>query len=465
MFKAIVNTFGNCFKIPELKSRILFTILVLGVCRLVALIPIPGLDGAALADFFQRNSQAGGGLVGMYSLFTGGAMERCAIGSLGIMPYISATIIIQLLSAVIPQLSKLIREEGGRVKIVQYGRYLTVLLCLGQGFVMALGWENPDKLFGADFPGSLVLTDNLWWYRLQTVLILTSGTLLLMWLGEQITDRGIGNGVSLVITIGIISRLPQAATGAWLMFFPPGKVQSDFHPFHAVAMVALMLAVVAAVIAVTQAQRKIPVQYAQRAVGRKVYAGGTSFMPLRVNYAGVMPIIFAQAILMFPAKIFETLAGVAMKSMPGFAGLCRSSAIALQNGSLTYIVLEASMILFFSYFWVATQFNELQIADDLKKYGGYIPGIRPGQATSDFLHRAMSRITLAGAIFLAIIAVIPTLLYKWAGVPFAVGQFFGGTSMLITVGVMLDTMRQMESHLLMRHYDGFLKKGRIKGRF
>ncbi len=465
MLKAIVNTFGNCFKIPELKSRILFTILVLAVCRLVALIPIPGLDGAALAEFFQRHDQSGGGLVGMYSLFTGGALEKCAIGSLGIMPYISATIIIQLLSAVIPQLSKLIREEGGRVKIVPYGRYLTVLLCLGQGFVMALGWENPDKIF-SDFTGSLVLTDNIWWYRIQTVLILTSGTLLLMWLGEQITDRGIGNGVSLVITVGIISRIPQATQAAWMMFFPPGgKVVSQFHLFHAVAMIALMLAVVAAVIAVTQAQRKIPVQYAQRAVGRKVYAGGTSFMPLRVNYAGVMPIIFAQAILMFPAKIFETLAGVAMKSMPGFAGLCRSTAIALQNGSLTYILLEATMILFFSYFWVATQFNELQIADDLKKYGGYIPGVRPGQATSDFLHRAMSRITLAGAIFLAIIAVIPTLLYKWVDVPFTVGSFFGGTSMLITVGVMLDTMRQMESHLLMRHYDGFLKKGRIKGRF
>lgn len=466
MFKTILNTFGNCLKIPELKSRIFFTLLVLAVCRLVALIPIPGLDGAALAQFFEQNAQkAGGGLIGMYSLFTGGAMERCAIGSLGIMPYISATIIIQLMSAVIPQLSKLVREEGGRVKIIQYGRYLTVLLCLGQGFVMSLGWENPEKVFGQGFAGNLVLVENVWWYRIQTTLLLTTGTLLLMWLGEQITERGIGNGASLVITIGIVSRFPQAVTSLWLMFFPPKGVQASFNVFHAVALVLLLVAVVAAVVAVTQAQRKVPVQYAQRAVGRKVYAGGTSFMPLRVNYSGVMPIIFAQAILMFPEKIFFTLAKVTEKSMAGFSSVCEAVAVQLGMGSVMYVVLEALMILFFSYFWVATQFNEVQIADDLKKYGGYIPGVRPGQATSDFLHRAMSRITLAGAIFLACIAVIPTVMFRWVGIPFEVGQFFGGTSMLITVGVMLDTTRQMESHLLMRHYDGFLKKGRIKGRF
>ncbi len=467
MFKAIFDTFANCFKIPELKSRILFTCLVLAVCRLIALISLPGLDGAALAQFFEQNAKAAGGLLGMYSLFTGGAMEKCAIGSLGIMPYISATIILQLLGAVIPQLSKMMREENGRTKIVQYGRYLTVVLCLGQGFVMALGWENPEKVFGHSFPGGLVLIDNLWWYRIQTTLLLTTGTLLLMWLGEQITDRGIGNGVSLVITIGILSRLPAAVTEFWVKVFPPKGVQSmnSWNGFHVIALFLLLLGVVAAVVAVTMAQRKIPVQYAQRAVGRKVFAGGTSFMPLRVNYAGVMPIIFAQAILMFPEKIFFTLAGVARQNMPGVANLCESLSMALQPRTISYIALEGLMILFFSYFWVATQFNELQIADDLKKHGGYIPGVRPGQATSDFLHRAMSRITLAGAIFLAVIAVIPTLMMDWADVPFQVGQFFGGTSILITVGVLLDTMRQMESHLLMRHYDGFLKKGRLRGRF
>jgi preprotein translocase subunit SecY len=257
----------------------------------------------------------------------------------------------------------------------------------------------------------------------------------------------------------------MAATSLWMMFFPPRGTQSDWNFFHAVVLLLLMLAIVASVIAVTQAQRKVPVQYAQRAIGRKVYAGGTSFMPLRVNYAGVMPIIFAQAILMFPEKIFFTLMGLTEKSVPGLSKVFRGLYEAVQYGTLTYVSLEGLMILFFSYFWVATQFNEIQIADDLKKYGGYIPGVRPGQATSDFLHRAMSRITLAGAIFLAVIAVIPTLMFKWAHVPFEVGQFFGSTSILITVGVLLDTMRQMESHLLMRNYEGFLKKGRLRGRF
>ena len=460
MFKSIFNTFANCFKIPELKSRIIFTLVVLAICRVAGMIPIPGLDGLALQKYFDENANAeGGGLLGMYSMFTGGALERCAIGALGIMPYISATIIIQLLSAVVPRLSKLAREEGGRPKLIQYGRYLTLLLCLGQGFFMALGWENASSIF-PNFSGDLVTYQNIWWYRIQTVIILTTGTLLLMWLGEQITERGIGNGISLVISIGIVARLPQAGQSLLDMFAPGGSIEEGrFNVFHGVAMLLLLVAVVAGVIAVTQAQRKVAVQYAQRAIGRKVVAGGTSFMPLRVNYAGVMPIIFAQAILMFPQKILE----YAGKSWN--LGFLTTAANALQPGAFFYLALYAAMILFFSYFWVATQFNEIQIADDLKKYGGYIPGVRPGQATSNYLHNAMSRITLAGAVFLTIIAVIPDLLYRFMQVPYQVATFFGGTSILILVGVMLDTMRQMESHLLMRHYDGFLKKGRLKGRF
>jgi preprotein translocase subunit SecY len=463
MFAKIANTFANCFKIPELKSRIIFTLTVLGICRIAAMVPIPGLDGGALSRFFEESArrQGGGGLLGMYSMFTGGALEHCAVGALGIMPYISAVIIVQLLTAVVPRLSKLAREEGGRVKIIQYGRYLTVLLCLGQGFFMAMGWERAGDIFPG-FDGNLVLYDPswIWWYRFQTVIILTTGTLLLMWLGEQITDRGIGNGVSLVICIGILARLPRAGQGVHDMFFPPaGGLESNFNYFHAVAMLLLLVGVVAGIIAVTQAQRKVPVQYAQRAVGRKVVAGGTSFLPLRVNYAGVMPIIFAQAILMFPQKIFQFLGG--RFDLPFLNKL----AIQLQDGALLYLVVYGAMILFFSYFWVATQFNEIQIADDLKKYGGYIPGVRPGQATSSYLHNAMSRITLAGAIFLTVIAVIPIIMYTAMKVPFPVATFFGGTSLLILVGVMLDTMRQMESHLLMRHYDGFLKKGRLRGRF
>lgn len=462
MLANIFNTFANCFRIPELKSRILFTLIVLAICRLTAMIPVPGLDGQALADYFtqlERQAQTTGqGLLGMYSLFTGGALERCAVGSLGIMPYISATIIIQLLTAVWPKLSKLAREEGGRPKIIQYGRYLTVVLCLGQGFVMALGWEHPKEVFPG-FEGTLVLSENFWWYRIQTMLILTTGTMLLMWLGEQITERGIGNGVSLVITIGILARLPAAVQSLHDMFFPAGS-DSRFNVFYAVFLVLLLLGVVAAVIALTQAQRKIPVQYAQRAVGRKVYAGQTSFMPLRVNYAGVMPIIFAQAILMFPERIFQFV-GRSFPSLKVFADMASH----LREGAFVYLLLYGAMILFFSYFWVATQFNELQIADDLKKYGGYIPGVRPGQATSDFLHHAMSRITLAGAIFLTVIAIIPIMLRDALSIPYPIATFFGGTSILITVGVLLDTMRQMESHLLMRHYDGFLKKGRLRGRF
>ncbi|MHC1769574.1 MAG: preprotein translocase subunit SecY [Verrucomicrobiia bacterium] len=459
MFANLFNTFANCFKIPELKSRIFFTLMVLAICRLLAWVPVPGLDAAALrAHFASSAAQTDSNtLVGMYSLFTGGALQRCAVGALGIMPYITATIIVQLLTAVLPGLSKLAREEGGRGKLIQYGRYLTVVLCLGHGTLMTIGWERPGDIFSG-FTGNLVL-DPGWWYRIQTVLLLTTGTLLLMWLGEQITERGIGNGISLIITVGIVADIPLAIQSLYLMFFPPEGVEQRYNLFHGIALFLLLLAVVAGVIAVTQAQRKIPVQYAQRAVGRKVYAGGSSFMPLRVNYAGVMPIIFAQAILMFPSMICLKLGQVS--NVKFFMDIGRD----LSRDSLLYYLVYGGMIMFFSYFWVATQFNELQISDDLKKYGGYIPGVRPGQATSDFLHRAMSRITLAGAVFLTVIAIIPMLLGQLFNINFSVSQFFGGTSMLITVGVLLDTMRQMESHLLMRHYDGFLKKGRLKGRF
>jgi preprotein translocase subunit SecY len=470
MLAAIVNTFRNCFKIPELKSRIFFTLVVLAICRLAAVIRIPGLDGGALAKFFETHAATGASVLGMYSLFTGGALEHCAVGALGIMPYISATIIIQLLTAVVPSWSKLAREEGGRTKIIQYGRYGTVLLALGQGLFMAVNWEHPEKIFGQGI-GQLVLysAGMIWWYRIQTTIILTTGTILLMWFGEQITERGIGNGVSLVITIGILARLPQALVALKDMFHPGGGAQASFNLGHGIALILLLAGVIAGVIAITQAQRKVPVQYAQRAVGRKVYTGGTSFMPLRVNYSGVMPIIFAQAILMFPQKFFQLVHGALVNNHnPGavfLSNVCGRLATLLAERSYFYLLVYALMILFFSYFWVATQFNELQIADDLKKNGGYIPGVRPGQATSEYLHNAMSRITLAGAVFLTVIAVIPLLLYNQLQIPYAVATFFGGTSMLILVGVLLDTMRQMETHLLMRHYDGFLKKGRLKGRF
>lgn len=435
---------------------------------MVALTPIPGLDGQQLLDFFdilekQQDSGAGGGagLLGMYSMFTGGALERCAVGSLGIMPYISATIILQLMTAVVPSLSKLAREEGGRTQIIKYGRYLTVLLCLGQGFVMSIGWENPRNIPGfGQFDGELVADPGVW-YRVRTMLLLTTGTVLLMWLGEQITERGIGNGISLVITVGIIARVPDAIRGLFEMFFPP--VGEGSHPFNGVMLVVLLFTVVGVVIAVTQAMRKIPVQYAQRQVGRKMMQGGSTYFPLRVNYAGVMPIIFAQALLMFPAQIFGTIGrrmgdGNAADFVTGLGD-------ALAYGTFWNLAMQSLMILFFSYFWVATQFNETQISDDLKKAGGYIPGVRPGAATRDFLHHAMSRLTLAGAMFLVTIAVIPTVMMINFDIPFTVAQYFGGTSLLIMVGVMLDTMRQVESHLAQHHYDGFLKGGKkVRGR-
>jgi preprotein translocase subunit SecY len=461
----MIAGFRNCFKIPELRDRIIFTLLVLAVCRLIAWVPIPGLDGVQLQEYFEdlrkQQSEGGIGFLGIYSMFTGGAWERCSIGGLGIMPYISATIILQLMTPIIPRLSRLSREDGGRVKIMQIGRIMTLFLCLGQGYVMSLGWLNPASVLQG-FDGTLAQGGV--WYHLQTMMALTCGTMLLMWMGEQITERGIGNGVSLVITIGIVADLPRALPMVWEMFAPQSLTNADPAMtktlFEGIFLVFLLLAVVAGVVAVTQAQRKIPVQHAQRAVGRKVYAGGSSFMPLRVNYSGVMPLIFAQAILMFPGMVLTQLA-----SIEGWEEIFLTASTWFQPNHPFYYVTYALMIMFFAYFWVATTFNEIEIADNLKKNGGYIPGVRPGKATSDFLHKTMSRITFAGASFLVIIAVIPMLLGQAQNLPYQVSQFFGGTSILIAVGVTLDTMRQMESYLLMRHYDGFLRKGRVRGRF
>jgi preprotein translocase subunit SecY len=292
------------------------------------------------------------------------------------------------------------------------------------------------------------------WFEFMTVLTITSGTVLLMWLGEQITERGIGNGVSIIITVGIVDRIPAAIAGAWAMFFPGPGGESQFNILHAILLLVMMVAVVAGVIAMTQARRKIPVQYAKRMVGRKMLAGGQQFMPLPVNYSGVMPIIFAQAILMFPAQIFSFSQSRVMQRI----------AQTLNEGQVVHLVAYGLMILFFSYFWVAIQFNPLEIADNLKKYGGYVPGIRPGKPTAEHLNAVMTRITLAGSVFLTIIAVIPYVLSHNLRIPYLTASFFGGTSLLITVAVMLDTMRQVESYLIMRHYDGFLRKGRLHGR-
>lgn len=443
----MLSAFVNSFKIQELRQRILFTLGVIFLCRLVSDIPIAGVDFSMISSYIKSSAGQGTGFLDMFNLFSGGAVANCAVGALGIMPYISASIILQLMTAVVPALGKLAREgEAGRAKITQYTRYLTVALCAFQGFLIARALESGHLYFPAEvvrIPG--------FGFELLTTMTLVTGTLLLMWLGEQITERGIGNGISMIITVNIVSRMPTAISAMISMFKPvDGVVRHS--PFMAATLLIMVLAVVAVVVAVTQAQQKIPVQYAKRVVGHKVYGGQHTFMPLRVNYAGVMPIIFAQAILMFPSKLFNMLPWAGAKHLGA----------ALSYGTGLYMVCYGLMILFFSYFWVATQFNPVQIGDDLKKYGGYIPGIRPGKSTAEFLDRTMTRITLAGAVFLTVIAVLPTVMGNQFGIPAMVASFFGGTSLLIIVGVMLDTMRQIESHLLMRHYDGFLKKGKLK---
>ena len=445
------SAFLNCWKIPELRRRILFTLGMVAIARLGANIPCPGVDPSELNQYMERVQQnAGGSFIGLANMLTGGALQQCAVFALGVMPYISASIIMMLMTALIPSLERLKQEgEPGRAKIIQYSRYMTVGLCIIQGWLAAKAFEHPGQLFPG-FSGILVANPGAS-FEILTVITITSGTILLMWIGEQITERGIGNGMSLIITVGIVDRLPRAILFTWRMFVGP---ESKFNVLHAILLLVMAVGVTAAVIAVTESQRKIPVQYAKRMVGRKMLGGGQTFMPLRINYSGVMPIIFAQAILLFPAKLFSML------QMPLFQNLSRR----LVEGEWMYLTLYGLMILFFSYFWVATQFNPLQIADDLKKYGGYVPGIRPGRPTAEYLDHVMTRITLAGAVFLTIVAVIPYILSHNLGLPYLTASFFGGTSLLITVGVMLDTMRQVESHLVMRHYDGFLRKGRMRGR-
>src|ERR1041384_5877903 len=462
----MVSAFVNTLKIPELRRRILFTLAIVVVVRLGAAITTPGVNAAVLQEWFRTalTEKTGGNLAALLNLFSGRGLEKCAIFLLRIMTYISAAIMMQLLSAVIPQLGRLAREDGGRQKIMQYTRFMTVGLCIFQGYLLAISFQHPEA-YRVALPGisetiarlGIPLVDDPGWvFRVVTVISLTTGTLMLMWLGDQITERGIGNGISLIITIGIVARLPAALAQAWKTFVPSSQTgASQVNPAILVLMVAFLFIVIAAVIAITQGVRKITVQYAKRVVGRKMYGGQTQYMPLKVNYAGVMPIIFAFALLLFPA----TIVGYVGKNSPIAARIVG----ALNNGWPHYLVL-AAMIFFFSYFWVATQFQPSQIADDLKKYGGYIPGVRPGKPTADFLDYTMTRLTFAGAIFLTVIATLPTLLSRWLNVPQITAQFFGGTSLLIIVGVILDTMRQVETHLIQRHYDGFLRKGRIRGR-
>ncbi len=452
MFSAFVNS----FKIPELRRRLLFAFGLMFICRIVASVPTPGVNPSALQLAIRNiESDVGGGFLPMLDLFSGGALRNVAVGALGIMPYISASIILQLMTAVVPSLERMAREgDTGRQKLTQITRYLTIGICIVQALTMAMALEKPGA-FG--MPADPPLVDVPGWpFRLMTVLSMTTGAMLIMWLGEQITEYGIGNGISLIITVNIVSGLPAAIFALAGRFQQVGGV-AHFDIFHLAGLVLMFLAVTAGTVALTQGQRRVPIHTTKRVVGRKVYGGQNTYMPLRVNYSGVMPIIFASALLMFPVML--------LRRIPHSWGwFFQRLAAAMGMGEPLYLIAYGLLILFFSYFWVATQFNPVQIADDLKRNGGYVPGIRPGRPTADFLDRTMSRITLAGAVFLTVIAIIPSVLAKVMEVPWQVATFFGGTSLLIIVGVALDTMRQVESHLLMRHYDGFLRKGKLRSR-
>jgi preprotein translocase subunit SecY len=433
--------FGNIFKIPELKKRILFTLGMLIVYRVGVHVPTPGIDAVALASFF---AQAKGTLLGLFDMFSGGALERLSVFALGIMPYISAAIILELLTVTIPHLERLSKEgEQGRKKITQYTRYGTILLSVIQGFGISVGLEQMSSPGGAPvviIPG--------WGFRIMTVITLTAGTAFIMWLGEQITERGIGNGISLIIFAGIIARMPNAI-GNTFRLLSTGEMGT----FAILILIVLMVAVVAFIVYMEQGQRRISVQYAKRVVGRKMYGGQSTHLPLKVNTSGVIPPIFASSIIMFPATMASFFAVPWMRSV----------ASAMRPGNIVYELLYVGFIFFFCYFYTAITFNPTDVADNMKKQGGYIPGIRPGKRTADYIDRVLTRITLGGAIYVSAVCVLPSVLMTKFNVPF----YFGGTALLIVVGVAIDTIQQIESHMLTRHYEGFLKKGsgRTKGRF
>lgn len=458
----MLSAFLNCLKIQELRNKVVITLALLFVARIGASIPLPGLDPKPLHDFFATQRGIGGSLVGMYNMFTGGAFLKGAIFGLGVMPYISASIILQLLAAVAPGIARIQREQDGRQRIAQYTRYLTLLICIIQGILLVLALSNyPEKIFpGFDRSryGEIVVMSR-GWFLFNSTIVLSAGTMILTWLGDRITQLGVGNGISLLITVGILSSLPGAILQVVELFSQPIGADGDsIGGYHLLLMATLLIVVIYSMVAVTQATRKISVQYARKVIGRKMIGGQNSFLPLKVNYAGVMPVIFASTLIMFPQQIFTCIAGA--WNIP----FCATIANALMHGSTTFYMIYAFLIFCFSYFWVSIMFKPVQIAEDLKKNGGYIPGVRPGNDTAKFLDASMTRLTLAGAIFLTVVALLPDLISIQFGIPYTVSMFFGGTGTLITIGVLLDTMRQMEVQLIERNYDGFLQKGKSRSR-
>ncbi len=436
---ALVDSIQNIFRIPELKKRLLFTLGMFAIYRLGEHIPAPGVNGQALAAAFA--SQAGT-LFGLYDVFVGGAFSQATIFALGIMPYISASIILQLLGVVVPYFEKLRKEgEEGQKKITQFTRYGTVLIALIQSYAYAIFLQS-----NAGVGGVSIVTEPGLGFTLTMIITQTAGCILVMWLGEQITERGIGNGISLIIFINIIGRMPNDIARLFESFRA-----GSLNIIATVIALALLIAMIAFVVLLTQATRKIPVQYAKRMVGRRMYGGASTHIPLKVNTAGVIPIIFASSLMILP---------LTLASFPGMTFAQEFIAQWLAPGRVIYEVLYFVIIVFFAYFYTAVVLNPQDVAENMRKYGGFVPGIRPGKKTAEYIDRVLTRITLPGAVALALVAVIPDILLRGFNLPFA----FGGTSVLIVVGVALDTLQQIESHLLMRHYEGFVKKGRIRGR-
>ncbi len=436
------DTFRNIFKITELRQKILYTLALLLIVRVGAHITLPGIDSSLLAE--AMSNKTSDNLFGLYDLFAGGAFSNAAIFALGIMPYISSSIIIQLLGAVVPYFQKLQREgEEGRKKITQLTRYGTVFISAFQA------WGTTIHLNNISYDGQSIVAAPGFAFTISTIVFLVAGTMFMMWMGEQITERGIGNGISLIIFINIINRLPFAMLDEYRLI-----AAGQRNIIIEIIILAFMVLVIAGIVLVTQGTRRIPVQYAKRVVGRKVYGGVTQYIPLRVNTAGVMPIIFAQSIMFIPSTVLSFFPdSEAMQTLAAY----------FVHTSFSYSIIYALIIIFFTYFYTAIAFNPQDVAENMKKQGGFIPGIRPGKPTADFIDNILTKITLPGSIFLAIIAILPAFVSKF-GVSGSFASFFGGTSLLIIVGVALDTLQQIESHLLMRHYDGFMKSGKIKGR-
>ncbi|SNB46454.1 preprotein translocase subunit SecY [Geobacter sp. DSM 9736] len=434
----MLEAFQNIVKIPELKKRVLFSLSMLAVYRIGCHIPTPGIDGQALAHFFK---QAQGTLLGLFDMFSGGALERLTVFALGIMPYISSSIIFQLLTVVVPAIEKLSKEgESGRKKIIQYTRYGTVVLSVVQALGISIGLES---MRGP--AGELVVPNPGWGFRLMTVITLTAGTAFIMWLGEQMSEKGIGNGISLIIFAGIVARIPTAIGNSFRLL-SAGQLSL----FVLLFVLALMFAVVAGIVFVERGQRRLPIHYAKRVVGLKTYGAQTSHLPLKVNMAGVIPPIFASSIIAFPATIGNFI------NIPWV----QTAAKSLTPGAWLYNVFYVAFIVFFCYFYTAVTFNPVDVAENVKKHGGYIPGIRPGKETSDFLDRVLTKLTFAGAIYISVVCVLPSILIGKFNLPF----YFGGTALLIAVGVGMDTVAQIESHLITRSYEGFMKGVKIKGR-